>query len=125
MLSEIFEMPVEYRSPEFIDQWGDPKPPWRAFPEIERYSIGWRMGDGEWYMTNWCKWYDSISIEHRRCYRSKYWPPLLTWWDFYLLNMRNKRLVNLMMPFFFVWFCISMPLHVFLYPIRRILRIQL
>ena len=25
-------------------------PPWLAFPDIERYSIGWRMGYGEDYI---------------------------------------------------------------------------
>lgn len=25
-------------------------PPWLAYPEIERYSIGWRMGYGEDYI---------------------------------------------------------------------------
>ncbi len=25
-------------------------PPWLRYPELERYSIGWRMGYGEWYL---------------------------------------------------------------------------
>jgi hypothetical protein len=24
-----------------------PLPPWKAFPDLDRYSMGWRMGDGE------------------------------------------------------------------------------
>ncbi len=27
-------------------------PPWIAYPHIERYSIGWRMGYGEDYIMN-------------------------------------------------------------------------
>ncbi|MFR3181913.1 hypothetical protein [Dysosmobacter welbionis] len=31
-------------------------PPWMAFPEIERYSIGWRMGYGEDYIDRFDDW---------------------------------------------------------------------
>lgn len=36
--------------PEHLDARGDLAPPWSAFPEYERYSLGWRMGMGETWM---------------------------------------------------------------------------
>ncbi|MEV0398199.1 hypothetical protein [Polymorphospora rubra] len=38
---------------EQLDAHGRVLPPWRAYPEIERYSIGWRVGNGEWYLMVW------------------------------------------------------------------------
>ena len=35
-------------------------PPWIACPHIERYSIGWRMGCGEDYISRWGSWYDAL-----------------------------------------------------------------
>lgn len=32
---------------EHLDPQGDLAPPWEAFPDYERYTIGWRMGSGE------------------------------------------------------------------------------
>lgn len=33
-------------------------PPWHKFPEIPRYSIGWRMGYGEDYLWTWRTWWE-------------------------------------------------------------------
>ena len=38
-------------------------PPWRAHPEIERYSIGWRMGYGEWHLMLWWHWWESAPMD--------------------------------------------------------------
>ena len=38
-------------------------PPWIAYPEIERYSIGWRMGSGEAYLDKWGAWFDALEDE--------------------------------------------------------------
>ena len=38
-------------------------PPWLAYPEIERYSIGWRMGYGEDYIGRFFSWLEDISSE--------------------------------------------------------------
>ena len=38
-------------------------PPWIAFPERERYSVGWRMGYGEAYIDKWGEWFDSLTKE--------------------------------------------------------------
>lgn len=32
---------------EHLDPQGDLAPPWEAYPDYERYTIGWRMGSGE------------------------------------------------------------------------------
>ena len=36
-------------------------PPWIAYPEIERYSIGWRMGYGEEYICRWGDWWETLT----------------------------------------------------------------
>ena len=53
-------------------------PPWLAFPEIERYSIGWRMGYGEDYIDRFGHWLDTLSPEERTEYRSLF-PEPVTW----------------------------------------------
>ncbi len=66
--------------------WKDKKimpPPWLAFPEIERYSIGWRMGYGEDYIYRFGDWLDTLSPEERKEYRSLFPEPITWkgWWD--------------------------------------------
>lgn len=58
-------------------------PPWLAFPEIERYSIGWRMGYGEDYIYRFGDWLDTLSPEERKEYRSLFPEPITWkgWWD--------------------------------------------
>lgn len=53
-------------------------PPWIAFPEIERYSIGWRMGYGETYIDQWGEWYDSLAEEEAKTYQELF-PEPVTW----------------------------------------------
>ncbi len=53
-------------------------PPWIAFPKIERYSIGWRMGYGEDYITEWSTWYDSLTEEEVKAYQELF-PEPATW----------------------------------------------
>tara|TARA_Y100001956_G_scaffold77791_1_gene88681 strand:+ start:316 stop:636 length:321 start_codon:yes stop_codon:yes gene_type:complete len=36
------------------------QPPWTAFPEYERYSVGWRMGPGEDYWHAFHQWIRSL-----------------------------------------------------------------
>lgn len=38
-------------------------PPWLAHREIERYSIGWRMGYGEDYIYRFGAWLDGLLPE--------------------------------------------------------------
>lgn len=41
-------------------------PPWLAYPEIERYSIGWRMGYGEDYLYKFSDWFYSLPEEEQK-----------------------------------------------------------
>ena len=45
-------------------------PLWLAFREIERYSIGWRMGYGEDYRYRFGDWLDTLSQEEQAEYRA-------------------------------------------------------
>ena len=58
-------------------------PPWLAFPDRERYSIGWRMGYGEDYIYRFGDWLDTLSPEERKEYRSLFPEPITWkgWWD--------------------------------------------
>ncbi len=53
-------------------------PPWIAYPHIERYSIGWRMGYGEDYIMKWGKWYDALSEKEQKEYQELF-PAPITW----------------------------------------------
>lgn len=53
-------------------------PPWIAFPKIERYSIGWRMGYGESYIDKWGAWFESLTEEEVSAYQ-KLFPEPVTW----------------------------------------------
>ena len=84
---EIMEMVKEAAAelPETVlrkDADGLVVPPWQAFPEIERYSIGWRMGAGEDYWLQFSNWYAEISAEERKTYRDTY-PEPEPWTGFY------------------------------------------
>lgn len=58
-------------------------PPWLAFPNIERYSIGWRMGSGEDYIYRFADWLESLSEAERSTYRQLFPEPITWqgWWD--------------------------------------------
>ncbi len=58
-------------------------PPWLAFPEIERYSIGWRMGYGEDYIDRFGNWLDTLSSEEWKEYKTLFPEPITWkgWWD--------------------------------------------
>ena len=58
-------------------------PLWIAFPEIERYSMGWRMGYGEDYIYKWGEWFNSLTKEDVKAYQDLF-PEPVTWrgyWD--------------------------------------------
>ncbi len=54
------------------------QPPWIAYPYIERYSIGWRMGAGEGYIMKWGKWYDALNEKEQKEYQELF-PEPITW----------------------------------------------
>lgn len=57
-------------------------PPWLAYPEIERYSIGWRMGYGESYMMKWLEWYETLLSDEVASYQDLF-PEPPTWKGFW------------------------------------------
>lgn len=53
-------------------------PPWIAHPEIERGSIGWRMGSGEYYLMKWGSWFDALDEKEQKEYQELF-PEPVTW----------------------------------------------
>lgn len=85
-------------------------PPWLAHPEIERYSIGWRMGYGEDYIDRFYNWLDTLSPEEQTEYYVLF-PEPVTWKGYWndedtceVLNtvifayMLGNRMVSLSTP---------------------------
>lgn len=58
------------------------KPLWLKYPELERYSIGWRMGYGEEYACDFWEWFDELSEEEQKEYKELF-PELVTWKGFW------------------------------------------
>ena len=58
-------------------------PPWLAHPDIERYSIGWRMSRGEDYMNQFNIWLESLSPKENTEYRNLFPEPVTWrgWWE--------------------------------------------
>ena len=58
-------------------------PPWLAHREIERYSIGWRMGYGEDYIDRFGDCLGTLSPKERAEYRVLFPEPVTWkgWWD--------------------------------------------
>lgn len=58
-------------------------PPWLAYPDIERFSIGWRMGFGEDYIDRFSIWLNSLSPEEQAEYRTLFPEPITWrgWWE--------------------------------------------
>ena len=60
-------------------------PPWKKHPEINRFSMGWRMGYGEAYIIDWGEFYAELSKKEKKEYREKYPQPLM-WFRFYKMS---------------------------------------
>lgn len=43
-------------------------PPWVRFPDIPRFSIGWRMGAGEDYFVGFARWFQQLNAAKRDAY---------------------------------------------------------
>lgn len=58
-------------------------PLWLAYPAIERYSIGWRMGSGEDYRYKFWDWMETLSKEEQEKYRGLFPEPATWrgWWE--------------------------------------------
>ena len=57
-------------------------PPWLAYPEIDKYSIGWRMGYGETHIMEWSTYFDNLTESEKRIYQLTY-PANSEWKDWY------------------------------------------
>jgi len=77
MLGKIFmEVRAELTKDGPFNELADPlPPPWIKYPEIERYSIGWRMGYGESYLCEWGPWYCGLSEAGKVRYQEIYPEP--------------------------------------------------
>lgn len=75
-----------------LQQHGDVLPPWRKYPDLERYSIGWRMGPGEVYIGAWWEWTEPFDREQRIAYFKRYVPHPPDWldWIAYDLGMEKR-----------------------------------
>src|SRR5215510_13236177 len=60
---------------------GDLLPVWIRYPQIPRYSIGWRMGAGESYMWVWDEWADKLERGQLVEYFKRYLPIPNDWID--------------------------------------------
>jgi hypothetical protein len=49
-------------------------PPFVKYPDIPCMSIGWRMGDGEWYLWMWSTWFNALDPAARAAYLAE-WEP--------------------------------------------------
>ena len=60
---------------------GTPRPPWVRHPELERYSLGWRMGYGESYLDLWWHWAAARSSDELTAYFWRHAPLPVEWAD--------------------------------------------
>lgn len=64
-----------------IREHGDVLPPWKKYPHIERYSIGWRMGYGEDYLGVWWAWTKPLDKTQLVGYFKRHAPIPREWLD--------------------------------------------
>lgn len=66
---------------EELREYGILVPPWQKYPEFPRFSIGWRMGAGEWYAWMFSRWWEAQTDEAKAAYRQMFPAPEL-WQDY-------------------------------------------
>jgi hypothetical protein len=68
---------------DYRDDKGDIPPPWAIYPDLERYTIGWRMGSGEGAMHAFDAFLDALdkSLEARLALLKRHPPAPYTWAD--------------------------------------------
>ena len=71
------------RLAEHLDEKGDLAPPWEKFPTYERYTIGWRMGGGEDWLSYWYVFLETLapSFDVRLAYLKRHPPAPVNWSD--------------------------------------------
>lgn len=65
-----------------INEHGSVPPPWFKFPDTHRYSICWRMGEGEDYIETFFTWWEETKESLDESQRIEYfrkWPPPPRW----------------------------------------------
>ena len=73
---------------------GDLLPPWQRYPELPRYSLGWRMGHGESYIMAWFQWSESFTQEQMLAYFHKYAPLPTKWLDWVASELGHDDVYN-------------------------------
>jgi hypothetical protein len=61
---------------------GTMRPPWFAFPEIPKGSIGWRMGRGEDFYNRFYRWFSGLNETEPTRFAESY-PEPDEWKGFY------------------------------------------
>jgi hypothetical protein len=71
------------RLPQDLDERGDLALPWERFPTYERYTIGWRMGGGEDWLSLWHVYLEDLdpAYDFRLAYLRRHPPAPVTWAD--------------------------------------------
>jgi arsenate reductase len=57
-----------------LTEHGTMVPPFVKYPDIPCMSIGWRMGEGEWYLWMWNTWFNALDAASRAAYLAT-WEP--------------------------------------------------
>jgi arsenate reductase (thioredoxin) len=55
-----------------LAEHGTIMPPYVKYPDIPYMSIGWRMGNGEWYLWMWSTWFEKLSATEQTAYVAKW-----------------------------------------------------
>lgn len=78
-----YEQRCRERLPAHLDENGDLIPPWAQFPDYERYTIGWRMGAGEDWMSLWHVFLQTLPQNKtaRIDYLKRHAPAPMSWAD--------------------------------------------
>lgn len=78
-----------------LDERGTPAhpnpmvPPWEQYPEIPRYSVGWRMGPGEDYWRDFGDWFLKLTDQELRQYIQG--KPEPTGWEGFFKILSEER----------------------------------
>ncbi len=65
-----------------IDETGHMIPPWDKYPNLEKGSMGWRMGMGEAYIEEFQVWY-LMQLRPTQIHMMKNYPEPEEWKGFY------------------------------------------
>lgn len=83
---------IEIKKPEYPNPM---LPPWKQFPKFHRASMGWRMGGGEGYLTDFMEWFRALPEQEQTAYMKKE-PEPKEWQEdgiypgFYKMTLQSK-----------------------------------